>query len=192
MSKGRKIILLSAIVLTIIFVISFLVFDNMLTKRNEGNTDTNETTSNKENDSLKDNVRISLYTGENREKESTLKELKKQLGIDGDITEEELCETLSKNGYELDSNYGNEIIFSRDVESSIEPNKYYIKADDDGFLAIFKSDNEGNLSIENKDTDIYNKKISELPKIDQEQITSLKCKYDSKDDADEFMSQFIS
>ena len=69
------------------------------------------------------------------------------------MTESELIKLLEKQGYVLDVNANNEFMFKKDATKTLEANKYYI-GDKDGYLAIYKTDKDGNLKIENS-ADVY-------------------------------------
>ena len=194
MSKSKKVILVGMIILTVVFTISFLVFDNYLNnKATEGEESNQATMSTDKTNILADNIKISLFKDDTKEEESTLKDLKSKLNIEGDITEEKLSEVLAKKGYELEYSTKNEISYKRDAKNSVEPNKYYIR-ETDGFLSIFESDDEGNLTIINPQTDIYvdRKKVKDLPKSDQEMIERWEFKYTTKDEAEDKVSELIS
>ena len=82
--------------------------------------------------------------------------------------------------------------YKRDVSKSIKPNKYYI-GEKDGFLAIYKTDNDGTLLIENSE-DVYsnNKKVDNLRESDKNKIKNFEFEYDTKEDAEEGLSEFLS
>jgi hypothetical protein len=194
MNKAKKFILLGAIILTMMFIISYFVFDNYLDNQRTINEENNQTTMAKDTTkTLDENIKITLFKGDSKEKESTLKEMKKELGLDGDITQEMLRKALENSGYSLDAVYDKEIYFKRAAENAIEPNKYYIKEYEE-YFAIFGSDNNGNLLIENPQTDIFKerKKFKDLPKSDQDMINKLEMKFDTKAKAEEKISELIS
>ena len=78
------------------------------------------------------------------------------------------------------------------ISKSVKPNKYYI-GEKDGFLAIYKTDKDGTLLIENSE-DVYsdNKKVDNLREIDKNKIKNFEFEYDSKEDAEESLSEFLS
>lgn len=194
MSKNKKIILFSVIILTVIFSISFFVFDNYLINREIENEEKNkEAMSLDKSHMLGDTIKISLFKDDKKEAEMTLKDLKSKYDIEGDVTEEKLSNVLSKSGYELEYTSNNEITYKRDAKDSVEPDKFYIK-EVDGYLAIFRSDSNCDLTISNPHTDIYSdkKKIKDLPKSDQEMIEKLEFKYDTKEEAEDKISELIS
>ncbi len=143
------------------------------------------------NQKLTDNSKVSLFSKGKIEKEYTLDEIKEKLNIKDDLSESKLIELLEKKGYCFDSTINNELMFKK-KENVIEPDKYYI-GEKDGFLAIYKSDNNGKLSIE-KDSDVYRdfKSVSSLCDIDKEKIENFELMYSSKEEAEENLSEFLS
>ena len=71
-------------------------------------------------------------------------------------------------------------------------NKYYL-GEKDGYFAIYKSDENGKVFIEDE-SDVYrsSKMVNTIPKDDQEAIKSFKFGYDTKDEAKEILSGYIS
>lgn len=133
---------------------------------------------------LSGNTVVSLYKGDNLEEEKTLDQIKKELQLEDDITEEVLSKALQSRGYQLDEKSGNEILYKREVLQSVEPNKYYIR-EYQGYLAIYKSDDSGQLKIEDLSKDVFKgkKKFSDLPEGDKQMINNLELVYTSKEDA---------
>ncbi|MDD5794720.1 hypothetical protein ACTNDG_02475 [Clostridium sp. HCP1S3_B4] len=148
---------------------------------------------NNKNKILSNNVKISLFKGDILEKQKSLSDLKKDLNLDDDLSEQKLGEALETLGYSLESETGSEYIYKRDVKDSAEANKYYIK-EYDGYLAIFKCDEEGNLFIEDKDKDVYRNsiKFKDLPEGDKEMINNMQLVYNTKEEAQLDISDIIS
>ena len=187
MRKGSKLIIIGFVVLLAIFVVSFIATDIYLDKKSNENGGTSQIASSGDNNkktNLEDKTKISLFKKNSKEKETTLGDLKKELGLEGEVTEEVLSAALEKKGYELDAKSDNELSYTREIAKSIEPNKYYIK-DYEGSLAIFKSDSSGNLKIEDPTTDVFkeSKRFEDLPSTDRELINNLERKFDNKEDA---------
>lgn len=143
--------------------------------------------------SLDDNTKICLYKGEDLEGEKSLSELRKEFNLDESITEEELSNTLQTMGYVMNEKTGNEIYYTREIEESLESNKYYIK-EYEGYLAIYKTDSSGKCTIENPQEDIFKKgkKFADLPEGDKEMINNLELVYDTKDEALLDISDIVS
>ena len=140
---------------------------------------------------LTSDSKVSLFSKGKIQKEYTLDEIKEKFNIKDDLSESKLIELLEKKGYIFDSTINNEFMFKK-KEHEIKPGKYYI-GEKDGFLAIYKSDNNGTLSIE-KDSDVYRdfKSVSSLCELDREKIENFDLMYSSREEAEENLSEFLS
>lgn len=194
MKDTKKRILIGVIILTIIFVGSFFQFNKYLENKNLEQEEAEQTAITRDKAAvLNDDVLIILFKGETQEKVTTLKDIKSELALEGQVSEQNLTKVLEKKGYSLEAVEDTELTYKRSIEESIEANKYYIK-EYDGYFAIYKSDNDGNLVIENPSTDIFNerKQFSQLPKSDQDMINNLEFKYSDRNEAEDKISELIS
>lgn len=192
--RRRRYILGTAIIFTCLFSISFLVFNRYLDNKKEEIEEAHQETLAREKEkNIDDSVIVILYKDDIKEQETTLKELKKSLGVNHDLNEKELSNILSGKGYVLDGVYDKEIIYRRTIKDSIEPNMYYI-GECDGCIAIYTSDEQGNLTINDPQNDIFRvgKKFKDLTKNDQNIIKNRELKFSNKDDAEEKISELIS
>ena len=194
LSKYKKIAIVGSFSLIAVFLISFKLTDIYLNNKNGMKEQKNNVISNNDDSlELSDKTKISLFREDKKEKDITMRDLKYELGLEGEVTEEVLSRALKEKGYELENISDNELIYSRDAESSVKPNKYYIN-EYKGYLAIFKSDDKGNLEIENAETDIFNenKRFEDLPVIDREQIKNLEREFNTKEEAEDGVYELIS
>lgn len=100
-------------------------------------------------------------------------------------------ENYFKNENYIFSSYSNnEIVFIK--ESKFQPDKYYLGATEEGFLAIYKCNAEGNLFIEDKLGDVSEKKLKSLPSADQEFISNFEYKFESRDEAADELAAICS
>lgn len=191
MISKKKLFISMTVILALIFSLTYYLSDIYLTNKNAENNTTTAVEINKD-DELNDNTKIYLYSGEKKEKEATLAELKKELNIEGNLTQAELSKALKDKGYVLEVESNGEMTYKRDISKSVKPNKYYI-GEKDKYLAIFKTDDNGTLSIENSE-DVYSnsKKVDNLREIDKNKIKNFELEYDSKEDAEESLSEFLS
>ncbi|GEP62467.1 hypothetical protein CBE01nite_02350 [Clostridium beijerinckii] len=189
MVNKKKLFIGMTLALALIFSITYYFSEKYISNKNAKN---NPVSSSEINNKLNDNIRIYLYAGEKKEKELTLSELKKELNIDKNLTETELSKALKDKGYVLEVESNGEMTYKRDASKAVKPNKYYI-GEKDGFLAIYKTDDNGTLSIENSE-DVYtnSKKVDKLSEIDKDKIKNFELEYNSKDDAEESLSEFLS
>lgn len=190
MNKKRMFVVMT-VLLAIIFSLTYYFCDKYITKpivEKENTTVVNNDSSN----DLSDETKVCLYSGDVKEDELSLGDLKKQLNIGDDLTETELSKALKDKGYVLVLTSEKELTFKRDPSQTVKPNKYYI-GEKDGYLAIYKTDENGTLLIENSD-DVYNdrKTIDSLTPADITKIKNFKYEYDTKEEAEENLSEFLS
>ncbi|MGG7184835.1 hypothetical protein ACQPUS_03055 [Clostridium butyricum] len=187
----KRIFVVMTVLLAIIFSLTYYFCDKYITKpivEKENATVVNNDSSN----DLSDETKVCLYSGDVKEDELSLGDLKKQLNIGDDLTETELSKALKDKGYVLVLTSEKELTFKRDPSQTVKPNKYYI-GEKDGYLAIYKTDENGTLLIENSD-DVYNdrKTIDSLTPADITKIKNFKYEYDTKEEAEENLSEFLS
>lgn len=191
MMNKKKLFISMTVTLVLIFSITYYLSDKYIVNKNAKNKAV-VASEIKKSSELSDSTKIYLFAGENKEKESTLADLKKELNIDGNLTMPDLSKALKNRGYVLELESNGEMTYKRDISKSVKPNKYYI-GEKDGFLAIYKTDNDGTLLIENSE-DVYSdsKKVENLREPDKNKIRNFEFEYNSKEDAEESLSEFLS
>lgn len=192
MINKRKLFAVITLSLAVIFTLTYFIADRyMMNKKNSKKEIKTVATQNIENN-IEDDMKICLMSGDNTDDELSLKDLREKFNLDSALTINKLCSALKEKGYELEDADESELTFKREVSKSVNPNKYYI-GEKEGYLAIYKSDDNGNLIIEN-DTDVYkdNKKVEMLPEDDKIKISNFELEYDTKEDAEEDLSEFLS
>ncbi|MGG5462569.1 hypothetical protein [Clostridium sp. B9] len=102
---------------------------------------------------------------------------------------EELVAALSQDGYELISSEDGEMVFLNNM-GTLEAGKYYI-GEKDGYIAMFKAGEDGRPTIE-KPEDVSTKRIDDLPEVDREKISNFEKKYDTREECEEHMTNYIS
>ncbi|MDK0981923.1 hypothetical protein QTI82_01485 [Clostridium perfringens] len=119
---------------------------------------------------------------------TTIGEMVKNDEINGENMEE-LISAVEKDGYKLVSSTSGEIIFLNDM-GILEAGKYYI-GEKDGYIAIFKAGEDGRAFIENPE-DVSTKKIEDLPEVDRSKISNFEKKYDTREECEENITNYIS
>lgn len=190
MNKKRMFAVMT-VLLVIIFSLTYYFCDKYITKPiidKENATVVNDDSG----DNLSDETKVCLYSGDVKEEELSLGDLEKQLNIGDDLNQAELSNALKDKGYVLVLTSEKELTFKRDPSQTVKPNKYYI-GEKDGYLAIYKTDENGTLLIENSE-DIYknSKTIDSLTPADITKIKNFKYEYDTKEEAEENLSEFLS
>lgn len=123
--------------------------------------------------------------------EIKVSDYKKDNNITGALNKKILTERLTEDGYEFRTEDDKTINYvSKNKKTKIEENKYYL-GEHEGKLAILKGDSEGNAKLET-DEDLTAKSISELQEQDQNNIRNFTKVYNSKEDAKEAITDFIS
>lgn len=193
MSK-RKIFIIMTLVLAIIFSLTYYLCDKYITKPiiDKENATVVKNGSLSTDDDLSDETKVCLYSGDVKEDELSLGDLKKELNISEDLSVNDLSKSLKDKGYVLVLTSDKELTYKRDPSQTVKPDKYYI-GEKEGYLAIYKTDDNGILQIE-KDEDVYrdSKKIDSLTPADITKIKNFEFEYDNKDDAEEKLSEFLS
>ena len=142
---------------------------------------------------LSDDMMVVLMNEGVVEKEQSILEFKKENSIVSDINQQFVVNFYEANGYNLESLEDDKVVFVKEGTTSVlQPNKYYL-GEKDGYFAIYKTDDSGNLTIEESE-DVYtnNRPISFLHGDDLEAIKNFKYSYDTKEEAIEKLSAFIS
>ncbi|MBE6072578.1 MAG: hypothetical protein E7208_11560 [Clostridium butyricum] len=186
-----KLFVSMTIALALIFSATYICMDNYYNKESKEPNIATQNTMN-EGNILNDKVKVVLFAGDKKENEYSLLELKEKFNITEDLTDSGLIKLLEKEGYVLNVEANNEMMFKRDVSKTLEANKYYI-GEKNGFLAIYKTDDDGELKIENP-SDVYSdfKTVDSFGKIDKEKIRNFEFMYNSKEEAEENLSEFLS
>lgn len=141
---------------------------------------------------LKDDILV-MFTRANDKGEDevyhkiTVLELKKALKVES-IEEEELIKILSSKGYEKTKKGENSLSFSKSLGSGLKPNKYYI-GDKDGYISIFKTDENGKAFIE-KEEDISFLRTDNFPDPDIERITTFAREFDTREECEEVLDSY--
>lgn len=73
-------------------------------------------------------------------------------------------------------------------DKKFDPNMYYI-GEKDGYITVFKSDEDGNLFIEDESLDISSKKVESLPIADRELVVNYELKSNEREDVQDMLSE---
>lgn len=139
------------------------------------------------------NVKIVLKEDDKVVKEEKVDQFATENSIDTDISESFLINYFTAQGYTLESLQDDQIVFVKEGQViTLEPNKYYI-GEKDGYFAIYKTDSNGRAFIEEA-KDVYSDKrlVDTIPDNDQQEIKTFKYYYDTKEEAKERVSSYIS
>lgn len=191
-NNNKKIAKLSVLILVIFLIVGFgtyFVTDKLMNNEYESE----EKTVYNNTQALSDEIQIVLMDDGIVTKEQSVLEFKAENSIDSDINEQFIVNFFLAEGYELEELLDSKLVFSKEnTMVVVEPNKYYI-GEKDGYFAIYKTDADGKLTIENED-DVYrnSRPISFLKGEDLDEIKKMKNYYDTKDEAIEKLTAYIS
>ncbi|WP_418222633.1 hypothetical protein [Clostridium isatidis] len=180
----------------ICFLLSYFVSDYLTNPkyRVENDNYNNKTVYNETSNYLDDNIFVTLKTIDNIDFSESLSKLKNVMNLEGNLTLDSLSKELSKVGYKLSDWNEAKLIYVRSEEvnsTSLEPNKYYLGAEE-GYISIFKTDENGKVIEEEKKVYTEYKPLSDLPEIDQEAIKNNEFFFDTKDEALIKLSEMVS
>lgn len=119
----------------------------------------------------------------------TVGEFKKKLNVK-ELSKEELIKVLEKEGYKKTEAKDGNLAFTKENGTGLEPNKYYI-GDKDGYIAIFKTDENGNAFIE-KQSDISNRRTKYFPAPDIELIEGFELKFNTRQECEEIIINYTT
>ena len=175
----RNKVTLFIVLLIVCFFSTYFIVDRLTNSKHKDVSDNQSKTIVYNNtNSLSDDMKIILKVDGIVETSETLKEFKLDNNI-YNVNEQFLIDYYASKGYSVESLSEKKVVLNKDEEVILEPNKYYL-GEKDGYFAIYKSDENGKVFIEDE-SDVY-----------QEAIKSFKFGYDTKDEAKEILSGYIS
>ena len=154
---NKKLAIISGVIVTalvISFFGSYFITNRLTNPKYTKNTTGEEKTVYNNTKALDDDMILVLMNQGVIEKEQSILEFKKENSIESEISQQFIVNFFEASGYNLEELKDEKVVFSKDGTTNVlQPNKYYI-GEKDGYFAIYKTDSEGNLTIENED-DIY-------------------------------------
>jgi len=90
--------------------------------------------------------------------------------------------------YEIIDFNDKSIVLKEKDENNFNPNMYYI-GEKNGYITVFKSDNNGKLFIENEKVDITSKKVDSLPVSDRNLVLNYQLSSDNRDEMQYILSE---
>ena len=193
---NKKLSIISAIIvfaLVVSFFGSYFITNRLTNAKYSKNIREKDKTVYNNTKALDDDIILILMNQGVIEKEQSILEFKKENFISSDISQQFIVNFFEANGYNLEELHDEKVVFNKiGTTNVLQPNKYYI-GEKDGYFAIYKTDSEGNLTIENED-DVYrnSRSINFLQGEDLQDIKNLKHCYDRKDEAIEKLTAYIS
>ena len=193
---NKKLAIISGIIVFAIvgcFFATYFITDRLTNPKYVNNNAEEEKTVYNNTKALDDNMILILMNEGIVEKEQSISEFKKENFITSEISQQFIVNFFEANGYNLEELQDEKVVFNKDGTTNVlQPNKYYI-GEKDGYFAIYKTDADGKLTIENED-DVYrnSRPISFLKGEDLDEIKKMKNYYDTKDEVIEKLTAYIS
>lgn len=193
---NKKIAILSGIIILALLVSclgTYFITDRLTNEKYSNNSEEEGKTVYNNTKALDDEMMLVLMNEGIIESEQSVSEFKEDNAIANDINEQFIVNFFEANGYDLEELNDSKAVFAKIEKSSVlEPNKYYI-GEKDGYFAIYKTDSDGELTIESAE-DIYSnsRTVDFLPEEDLNQLKSFEHSYDTKEEAVEKLSAYIS
>ncbi|MGL4991196.1 MAG: hypothetical protein ACRC57_08595 [Sarcina sp.] len=117
----------------------------------------------------------------------TIGELKKDLNVDS-IKESDLTNILEDKGFQKIDFDNKNLSFEKIQDAGLKSNKYYI-GDKDGYIAIFKTDQNGVAFIE-KQSDITNAQTENYPKPDIDKIKGFERVFETREECEDALADY--
>lgn len=189
----RNRVTLFIVLLIVCFFSTYFMVDRLTNgKDKEVSDNQSKATVYNNTNSLSDDMKIILKVDGIIENSETLKDFKVDNDIES-VNEQFLVDYYASKGYSVESLSEKKVVLNKEeAEVTLEPNKYYL-GEKDGYFAIYKSDENGKVFIEDE-SDIYrsSRMVNTIPENDQDDIKSFKLGYNTKDEAKEILSGYIS
>ncbi|SHI34038.1 hypothetical protein SAMN02745163_00044 [Clostridium cavendishii DSM 21758] len=124
------------------------------------------------------------------DKTLSYEELKKEVSND-DPKKQDIIDFYGKLNYKIESFDENNIVLIRDSIKVLKSNAYYL-GEKDGFIAIYKTNDKGEATVENAESDISVKKVDSLKDVDKQKIINFQKEFKTKEEAEEALSGYTS
>lgn len=113
---------------------------------------------------------------------------KNKIKIDVEDINRLFTEMYPLTGYEI-VDFNNKSIIIKEINNKkFEPNMYYI-GEKNGYITVYKSDDNGDLFIENESSDISSKKVELLPTTDRELVLNYELKSNERGEVEYILSE---
>lgn len=172
--KNKKIIVILMVLVAVFSLSYYMGVEKMkINKKTDSNkiqvSNLDKFASNKDNDKdLSKDADVIFKIKYNKSKDIVVEKVKKASEINLK-TKKQLEDKFEKQGYVIDEFTSNKVTLIKRVDK-YTPNKYVLGIKGE-FLAVFKTDKEGNMYIENQKTDITNTNIADLKAQDINLLT---------------------
>lgn len=183
LNSKKKILMI--LILTLICVSIFSVTYFITYKLNAKNKNVNFVNRNKYETAMKNDTRELVIVNQNSSGEFSEKNRIKLELTDINKFFEEM---YSNGSYEI-LDFNDKSIILRELNTKVfEPNMYYI-GEKDGYVTVFKSNEDGKLFVEDESIDVSNKKVEFLPAADREMVRNYELKSENREGVQYILSE---
>lgn len=186
---------IAIIILISVFSFSYYFYKNSLFK--EKNKDLDKSTF---SSTLEIGEEVNIITKSKDEKTGELtnykamkfKDFKKLFDYNGKSDSESLEKFMSEKNYKLESKSDKELIFILSSEKKLIKNKFYLGVTEEGYVCIYKCNDEGKLVIENVKEDVSKRKIDDLQDYEKNKVINHEFMFNTKEEALDALSEYDS
>lgn|GEM_PF-4620040 len=120
------------------------------------------------------------------------KDFIKQFNYTGKADRESLEKFMTEKNYKLESKSDKELIFIKYSEKALLKNKFYLGVTEEGYICIYKCNDEGKLFIEDKKQDISKRRIDDLQDYEKNKVKNHEFMFNTKEEALDALSEYDS
>lgn len=120
------------------------------------------------------------------------KDFIKQFNYTGKADRESLEKFMTEKNYKLESKSDKELIFIKSSEKALLKNKFYLGVTEEGYICIYKCNDEGKLFIEDKKQDISKRRIDDLQDYEKNKVKNHEFMFNTKEEALDALSEYDS
>ncbi|WP_040211478.1 hypothetical protein [Clostridium polynesiense] len=120
------------------------------------------------------------------------KDFKKTLNYTGKADKDTVVKFMKDRSYNLESINTKEMVFIKTSPKGLIKDKYYLGITQDGFICIYKCLENGELIIENKNSDISRRRAEVLQDFEKNKIKNHEFMFNTRDEALDALSEYDS
>ena len=184
-NKRNKFIVYITLTLIFLSILVFLLVYSVTYNLNASKNNLNFVNKNEYEKSYKSNIKEVVLVGENSEGGYSEKS---RIKLEISDINKVFTDMYPMDNYEIVDFNDDSIILREINKQGFDPNMYYI-GQKNGYITVFKSDDSGNLFIENEKTDISTKSVNSLPIADRDLVMNYELKSTEKEEIQEILSE---
>ena len=183
--KKNKFIVCVSLVLIILGLVIFFATYTITYNFSKSNNNLNFVNKNGYENSLKVNTKEIVLVSENTDGEYSEKS---RIRLELSDINKVFKDMYPIGEYEIIDFNDDSIILKEVSKQVFDPNMYYI-GEKNGYITVFKTDNLGNLFVEDEISDVSSKNVNSLPISDRELVVNYKLKSNEKEEIQDILSE---